>query len=162
MFNSAPAQKSRIAMYNNNALKLGLFASNCSSGRAATKVPERWDASWSNNLKLAREADAAGIDFFLPIGRWKGYPGETNFEGSTFETITWACGLLAATKNLTVFGTVHAPLVHPVYAAKQMVTRRSYRRRPLRLEHRLRLERGRVCNVWRRSALTRRAIRSGR
>ena len=122
MLISAPAQKNRIAMYNRNALKLGLFASNCSSGRAATKVPERWDASWANNLELAREADAAGIDFLLPIGRWKGYPGETDFEGSTFETVTWACGLLAATEQITVFGTVHAPLVHPVYAAKQMVT----------------------------------------
>jgi dimethylsulfone monooxygenase len=122
MLADATAQQARNAMYNRNALKLGLFASNCSSGRAATKVPERWDASWKNNRELARVADAAGIDFFLPIGRWKGYPGETNFEGSTFETIAWACGLLGATERLTVFGTVHAPLVHPVYAAKQMVT----------------------------------------
>ena len=30
--------------------------------------------------------------------------------------------LLAATKRITVFGTVHAPLFHPVIAAKQMVT----------------------------------------
>ena len=118
----ATAQKTRNAMYNKNALKLGLFAANCSSGNAATKVPERWDASWKHNRELARMADAAGIDFMLPIGRWKGYPGETNFQGSTFETVTWACGLLAATERLTVFGTVHAPLVHPIYAAKQMVT----------------------------------------
>jgi FMNH2-dependent dimethyl sulfone monooxygenase len=30
--------------------------------------------------------------------------------------------LLAATKQITVFATVHAPLVHPVFAAKQFVT----------------------------------------
>ena len=29
---------------------------------------------------------------------------------------------MAATKRITVFGTVHAPLFHPVIAAKQMVT----------------------------------------
>ena len=116
------AQSTRNAMYNQNSLKLGLFAANCSSGNAATKLPERWDATWEHNRELARLADAAGIDFMLPIGRWKGYPGETNFQGSTFETVTWACGLLAVTEKLTVFGTVHAPLVHPVYAAKQMVT----------------------------------------
>ena len=36
--------------------------------------------------------------------------------------ITWACGLLGATKRITVFGTVHAPLFHPLIAAKEFVT----------------------------------------
>jgi hypothetical protein len=79
----AADQRVRNAMYNSNALKLGLFAANCSSGNAATKVPERWDASWEHNVALARLADAAGIDFFLPIARWKGYPGESNFQGAS-------------------------------------------------------------------------------
>jgi FMNH2-dependent dimethyl sulfone monooxygenase len=112
----------RTTMFNQNKLKLGIFSPNCSGGMAVTKVPERWDASWENNLKLAQMADDAGIEFLLPIARWKGYGGETDFEGSTLETITWACGLLAKTKRITVFGTVHAPLVHPIFAAKQMVT----------------------------------------
>jgi len=41
----APTQRDRVAMYNANALKLGLFGVNCSSGRSPTKVPERWSAS---------------------------------------------------------------------------------------------------------------------
>lgn len=110
------------SMFNANKLKLGFFAPNCSSGMAVTKVPERWDASWESNLKLARLADEAGIEFLLPIARWKGYGGVTDFEGTTLETITWACGLLAHTSRITVFGTVHAPLVHPIFAAKQFVT----------------------------------------
>ena len=69
---SAPSQRARLDMHNANALKLGLFGVNCSSGRAATKVPERWSASWDDCLALAQMADAAGIDFMLPIGRWKG------------------------------------------------------------------------------------------
>jgi alkanesulfonate monooxygenase SsuD/methylene tetrahydromethanopterin reductase-like flavin-dependent oxidoreductase (luciferase family) len=113
---------SRIASFSPNKLKLGLFGSNCSGGRAATRVPERWSASWEDNLELAQLADAAGMDLMLPIGRWRGYGGETNFEGSSWETVTWACGLLAQTQRLNIFGTVHAPLVHPVYAAKQFVT----------------------------------------
>ena len=47
----------------------------------------------------------AGIDFMLPIARWKGYGGDTDYQGTTLETITWATGLLAKTKRLTVFGT---------------------------------------------------------
>jgi FMNH2-dependent dimethyl sulfone monooxygenase len=110
------------SMFNANKLKLGIFAPNCSSGMAVTKVPERWQSTWPNNLRLTQLADDAGIEFMLPIARWKGYGGETDFEGSTLETITWACGLLAKTKRITVFGTVHAPLVHPIFAAKQFVT----------------------------------------
>jgi alkanesulfonate monooxygenase SsuD/methylene tetrahydromethanopterin reductase-like flavin-dependent oxidoreductase (luciferase family) len=111
-----------MAMYSANRLQIGLFGANCSSGRAVTKVPERWSGSWPDNLKLARMADEAGIDFLLPIGRWKGYGGETDYQGATLETITWACGLLASTRRITVFGTVHAPLFHPIIAAKEMVT----------------------------------------
>ena len=118
----SPSQHDRLAMYNANALKLGLFGVNCSSGRSATKVPERWSASWPDCLKLARMADAAGIDFMLPIGRWKGYGGDTDLHGETLETLTWATGLLASTEHITVFGTVHAPLFHPLIAAKEFVT----------------------------------------
>ena len=114
--------RDRYAMYNANKLKIGLFGSNCSSGRAVTKVPERWSGSWPDNLRLARMADEAGIDFLLPIGRWKGYGGDTDYQGATLETITWAAGLLASTRRITVFGTVHAPLFNPVIAAKEMVT----------------------------------------
>ena len=109
-------------MHGNNTLQIGLFGANCSSGRAVTLVPERWSGSWPDNRKLALLADAAGIDFLLPIGRWKGYGGDTDYQGTTLETITWATALLAATKRITVFGTVHAPIFNPVVAAKEMVT----------------------------------------
>ena len=112
----------RLAMYNGNRLKIGLFGANCSSGRSATTVPERWSASWPDCLRLARTAEAAGIDFMLPIARWKGYGGATDFHGTSLETMTWAAGLLAATERITVFGTVHAPLFNPLIAAKEFVT----------------------------------------
>ncbi|MFZ3308246.1 MAG: LLM class flavin-dependent oxidoreductase [Xanthobacteraceae bacterium] len=116
------SMKNRVAMYNGNALKIGLFGANCSSGRSATTVPERWSASWPDCLALAKLADDAGLDFMLPIARWKGYGGDTDFHGRSLETVTWAVGLLCATKRLTVFGTVHAPLFHPLIAAKEFVT----------------------------------------
>src|ERR1051325_1862408 len=85
-----------------NPFKLGIFASNCASGLAATKVPERWDATWQNNLRVAELADAAGIDFLLPLARWKGYPGPSDFQGRSFEALAWASGLLARTRAITV------------------------------------------------------------
>ena len=112
----------RRRMYGGNALQIGLFGANCSSGRSATTVPERWRAEWPDCLRLTRLAEAYGFDFMLPVARWKGYGGETDFHGATLETITWAAGLLAATTRITVFGTVHAPLFNAILAAKQLAT----------------------------------------
>lgn len=109
-------------MFKENQFKLGFFSSNCSSGMAVTKIPERWEASWENNLRLAQMADDAGIDFMLPIARWIGYGGETDFHGEVLETMTWATGLLARTKNIAVIATMHAAFNNPVIIAKQIAT----------------------------------------
>jgi len=119
---SVPSAQSRAGLNSAHQLKIGLFGANCSSGRAVTTVDERWSGSWADCLALAQMADAAGVDFMLPVARWKGYGGTTDYQGATLETITWAAGLLAKTKRLNAFGTVHAPLIHPVVAAKAMVT----------------------------------------
>jgi dimethylsulfone monooxygenase len=107
---------------NPNKLKLGLFSANCSGGMAVTKVPERWHASWENNMKLAQLADEVGIEFMLPIARWIGYGGETDFHGGVLETVTWAGGLLSKTREIQVFATVHTAFNHPVVTAKQLAT----------------------------------------
>ena len=65
----------RLNMHGSNRLQIGLFGANCSSGRSATTVQERWSASWPDCLRLARMADESSIDFMLPIARWKGYGG---------------------------------------------------------------------------------------
>lgn len=109
-------------MFNAGQFLLGTFASNCSSGMSVTKVTERWKNSWENNLKLAGLLDDAGIDFMLPIARWIGYGGETNFHGNVLETMTWAAALLASTRNINVFATIHTAANHPVVVAKQIAT----------------------------------------
>lgn len=111
----------RLGMGPQHPLRLGLFGGN-QSGIGMTRVPERWTATWDDNLVVARFADEAGIDFLLPVARWKGYGGATNPQGDTLETITWATALLASTKRIQVFATVHTPLIHPIFAAKQFVT----------------------------------------
>lgn len=102
--------------------KLGLFSSNCSSGMAVTTVDERWSASWDDNVRLAKIADQGGIDFMVPIARWIGYGGETNFHGGVLEPITWAAGLLAETERIQIYSTVHTAFNHPVVVAKQLAT----------------------------------------
>ena len=108
--------------FDRHSLKLGLFGLNCSGGLSATRVPERWEGTWEQNLEATKMADAAGLDFLLPLGRWKGYGGVHDHNGGSLETLTWAAGILAATENIMAFGTVHVPLFNPIVTAKQMVT----------------------------------------
>ncbi len=106
----------------NDKFLLGTFSTNCGGGMTVSKLPERWKANWENNLKLGKMLDESGIDFMLPIARWVGYGGETDFHGEVLETITWAASLLASTKNITVFATIHTVANHPLVIAKQIAT----------------------------------------
>ena len=105
-----------------NCIKLGVMAFNCSLGSTVTLDDRACPMTWADNQSLARMADAAGFEALLPVGRWKGYGGESNFNNRSFESFTWAAGIAASTERIAVLATVHAPLVHPLAAAKQAAT----------------------------------------
>lgn len=113
---------SRHPMHGPNAFKLGVFSLNADGGLTLTKVPERWGARWPDVVEVARIADRAGLEFILPIARWKGFGGEVNSREWSFETFTFAAGLAGATERIGLFATVHVPMVHPVFAAKALTT----------------------------------------
>ena len=110
------------ALLKDTGLKLGLFSANCSSGMAITKAENRWSASWEDNLRMAKLADEVGLDFLLPIARFIGYKGDTNFHESVLDPVAWAAGLLAHTQNISVISTVHSAFNHPLVVAKQLAT----------------------------------------
>jgi alkanesulfonate monooxygenase SsuD/methylene tetrahydromethanopterin reductase-like flavin-dependent oxidoreductase (luciferase family) len=58
----------------------------------------------------------------VPVARWRGFGGESNFNGTNFETYTWAAGLGQATQQICVLTTSHVPTIHPIVAAKQATT----------------------------------------
>ena len=109
-------------LFNANRMKLGVMAFNCSRGSTVTLDDLAWPMTWQDNVELARLADRAGFEALLPVGRWKGYGGASNFNHRAFESFTWAAGISASTERISVLSTVHAPLVHPVTAAKQAAT----------------------------------------
>jgi FMNH2-dependent dimethyl sulfone monooxygenase len=111
-----------IPVFNDQKLKLGIFALNCSGGNVITTLPKGDQMTWAYNRKVIQLADRAGMEIALPLGRFKGQGGPSNHNGSTFEVYTWAAALAAATTNITCFATSHVALNHPVIAAKQAVT----------------------------------------
>ena len=112
----------RHPLKGSNKLKLGIFSANADGGLAITTVGERWKARWDDNQTAAQIADRAGLEFMLPIARWKGFGGETNSREWSFETFTWAAAIAAVTERIAVFMTIHVPIMHPLYAAKALAT----------------------------------------
>jgi FMNH2-dependent dimethyl sulfone monooxygenase len=98
--------------------KIGLFGINSSGGLSLTRSKERWTADWKEIIKLVKYADQNKFDFILPLSKWKGWGGETNPAGLSYETFNFASLLLPITKKIQFYSTVHVPFVHPVYAAK--------------------------------------------
>jgi dimethylsulfone monooxygenase len=105
-----------------NRLKLGVFGLNVSGGCAMTSAADTLKIEWQESVRIARAAEAAGIEALVPVARWRGFGGATNFNHRSFETLTWAAGLAAATERIGIFATVHTPTVHPVRAAKEIAT----------------------------------------
>jgi hypothetical protein len=73
-----------------NRLKLGVFGLNVSSGCAMTSAADTLKIEWDESVRIARAAEAAGIEALVPVARWRGFGGATNFNHRSFETLTWA------------------------------------------------------------------------
>ncbi|GHH30340.1 LLM class flavin-dependent oxidoreductase [Streptomyces lanatus] len=109
-------------VHSDRVLRLGTFSTNLSSGCAMSNVDGALDASWESTSRLARMAEEMSFEAIVPVGRWRGFGGPTNFNGSGFEAYTWAAGIGAQTSYSGVFATSHVPTIHPLLAAKQAAT----------------------------------------
>jgi FMNH2-dependent dimethyl sulfone monooxygenase len=110
--------------FSDQPLELGLFAFNVQNGMARLKETV-WNATWDENVALARLAEDTGLEFLLPLGIWRSrrsFPDEADDAGGSFETLTWASAIMASTNRIAVFGTLHVAYINPVFAAKQIVT----------------------------------------
>ena len=99
-----------------------MFGINLRGGVTLSDVEGKIEATWEENLRLATHADRhrprrdrAG----RALARLR---RRANLGERSFETFTWATGLLASTQRIQVFATFHVPLAHPVLAAKMVAT----------------------------------------
>jgi alkanesulfonate monooxygenase SsuD/methylene tetrahydromethanopterin reductase-like flavin-dependent oxidoreductase (luciferase family) len=111
-----------VPLFNKQPVKLGLFSINASGNVFFSDVPGRYDVSWAHSTAVAKIADDIGFEAFVPVGRWRGFGGEMNYNAVVYETLTYAAGIAASTHNIMTFATVHASLIHPIHAAKAIAT----------------------------------------
>lgn len=118
----ADYRAAHVPLFNKQPIKLGLFAINANGSVFQTQVPSSFEVTWEHSAKIARIADEIGLDVLVPITRWLGFGGATDHHNVTFETISYAAGLAALTKNIMIFSTLHASVIHPIVAAKAIAT----------------------------------------
>src|SRR5262245_21590528 len=82
-------------------MKLGTFCTNCSGGTVASTAEGTLEVTWPRTKALAQVSDRAGFEAIVPVGRWKGFGGLTDFNGVSFEVYTWAAGLAEATSTVS-------------------------------------------------------------
>ncbi|MEU6696958.1 LLM class flavin-dependent oxidoreductase [Pseudonocardia sp. NPDC046786] len=109
-------------LFGDQKMKLGLFGTNCSYGLIMSHAPSDYRITWEHTREIATRADDLGFDVLVPVARWKGFGGSTNFNGNCFETYAWAAGLAEATERISIAATSHLPTVHPIVAAKAATT----------------------------------------
>ena len=116
------ASRASNPLFGPNRFKLGVFSANCDGGLTMSLAPERWPCEWDDLAAMCMLADEAGLEFILPVAKWRGYQGKANVYGRSFETLTHGAALAALTKRIAIFSTVHVPLVTPAFAAKAIAT----------------------------------------
>jgi FMNH2-dependent dimethyl sulfone monooxygenase len=107
-----------------NKLKLAPFGFNIGRGPAGVTNVEGPPliADWNEVRSIVVAAENAGFDAVIPVGRWKGFGGDSKFWDRSFETFTWAAAIAEATDRIGIFTTAHIGITHPVYAAKMGAT----------------------------------------
>ena len=153
--------RSRAPLLNDNRFKLCLFAFNLTGGQTISTAEGVNDPTWEENLKLAQMADGAGLEALIPVGRWIGFGGPSQYHAKSFEAYTWAAGLGALTSYSMVVATGHVPAMHPIVAAKQSVTVDPHHQRALRAQPGVRLVHYRDGVLRLQDAGPRRTLRAG-
>ena len=105
-----------------NRLKLALFCANVARGTSMSFAESLPKGQWEEAARLATRADAAGIDGYIPLGRWKHNSRSRPQDDRFVESFTGAAALAALTRRISVFATVHVPLFHPVAVAAMAST----------------------------------------
>ncbi len=100
-------------LFNENALKLGVFGLN-SGHQIMSTAPDRYVADWVRADATAGLVDHFGLEALVSLMGWIDHPEH--------EPFTWASALGARHSRPAVVATMHMQLMHPTFVAKAAAT----------------------------------------
>ena len=100
----------------------GVFLPVANGGWIISKTTPPLNGLWRQNLAAALAAEAAGLDFVMSMGKWRGFGGETNHWETALESVTLMAAIAQATSRVKIWATVHPMLQNPAVAAKMIAT----------------------------------------
>jgi pyrimidine oxygenase len=100
----------------------GVFLPVANGGWIISKTTPRLDGLWRQNLEAALAAEAAGLDFVMSMGKWRGFGGETDHWGTSMESVTMMAAIAQVTTRIGIWATVHTLLHNPAVTAKMITT----------------------------------------
>ena len=155
----APDPRQGRVLASPNRFKLATFGFNSRGGSTITKAAGVPDTDWDLQVRIARLSEAAAIEAVIPGARWKGYGGETDFHGRSYEDAQ--LGGRPGRPDPHRAGVRHGPLQHdpPRPAGQDHRHGGPHRQRPARHQLGGGLERRRGGDVRRRAAHARGPLR---
>lgn len=100
----------------------GIFLPVANGGWIVSRNTPLLDGGWAQNRDAAIAAEAAGFDFAMAMGKWRGFGGDTSHWGASLEAVTLMAAIAPLTSRIGLWATMHAILFNPVVAAKMIAT----------------------------------------
>jgi pyrimidine oxygenase len=100
----------------------GVFLPVANGGWIISTTTPPLDGLWKQNLAAALAAEAAGLDFVMSMGKWRGFGGQTNHWGVSMESLTMMAAIAQATSRIKIWATAHTLLHNPAVIAKMIAT----------------------------------------
>ena len=66
-------------------LKLAVFGLNVSSGCSMTDMSDTLKINWNESISIAKKAEKIGFEAIIPVARWRGMGGQTDFNHRNFD-----------------------------------------------------------------------------
>lgn len=103
-------------------LRTGLFLPVANRNWVMSASGPEDPATFANNLRLTRWAEAVGMDFVLAQSVWRGHGGATRFWDESLECLTTGAALAASTTRIQIVSSIMPVLYPPAVAAKMAAT----------------------------------------
>lgn len=102
--------------------EFGVFLPNGSNGYMMSRACAPYSPSFEHNRAIAVEAEAQGLDFLLPMMKFRGFGGDTGCWDACLDAFSLSSALAVVTERITLLPTASMLALHPAVTARLVAT----------------------------------------